>query len=214
MIKFNQKFLFVIITALLLIGTTESNAINSSNTLEEVLYIGTLQMMDTNHWGRGTISILINSTGDYLLHFLDNVSINNGPDLYIYLSKTPAFSSIYDNPGDFIDLGSLYQQTGPFNVSIPKSTNLTLYKSIVIYCLPFSVVFSYATLTVPIEKDMLFTNTTMPKISNSISSSNELNKSDMNINKSTNSVSIESFLFINLLLLPLFSILKLKRKYF
>lgn len=51
-----------------------------------------------------------------------------------------------DDPGNYVDLGELPAQTGTFSVSIPSGTDIAQYKSVLIRCEPFSVVFTYATL--------------------------------------------------------------------
>ncbi len=47
---------------------------------------------------------------------------------------------------DMIDLGSLKGNVGDQNYEIPADVDLSEYQSIVIYCQPFHVVFSIATL--------------------------------------------------------------------
>ncbi|MHA1984537.1 MAG: DM13 domain-containing protein [Candidatus Hodarchaeales archaeon] len=131
--------LFVIVFIGFSFNTTSSLA------SDEVLLVGTLQQMDSAHWGKGNVSI-INASSNLKLFFHNNVEINSGPDLYIYLSKNPSFSSINDDPGEYIDLGKLPQQNGPFNVSITGITTVSEYKSVVIWCLPFTVIFSFASL--------------------------------------------------------------------
>ncbi|MEM7336152.1 MAG: DM13 domain-containing protein, partial [Chloroflexota bacterium] len=47
---------------------------------------------------------------------------------------------------DYIDLGSLKGNMGNQNYEIPADVDLSQFQSIVIYCQPFHVVFSTATL--------------------------------------------------------------------
>jgi hypothetical protein len=47
---------------------------------------------------------------------------------------------------DYIDLGFLKGNIGDQNYDLPAGVDLSQYNSVVIYCLPFHVVFSTATL--------------------------------------------------------------------
>ncbi|MDH3600540.1 MAG: DM13 domain-containing protein [Candidatus Tectomicrobia bacterium] len=47
---------------------------------------------------------------------------------------------------DYMDLGSLKGNIGSQNYPIPAETDIVPFKSVVIYCMPFHVVFSTATL--------------------------------------------------------------------
>jgi hypothetical protein len=48
--------------------------------------------------------------------------------------------------GDYLDLGSLKGNVGDQNYALPADFDPTLYKSVVIYCQPFRVIFATATL--------------------------------------------------------------------
>jgi hypothetical protein len=50
---------------------------------------------------------------------------------------------------DQVELGQLKGNVGNQNYEIPAEIDLSLYQSVVIYCLPFQVVFSTATLDAP-----------------------------------------------------------------
>ena len=81
-------------------------------------------------------AILIEKDGEKILRFEDFDTIN-GPDLRVYLS-----SELGNN--DFIDLGKLKATKGNINYNIPSDIDLSKYKYILIWCKPFSVLFSYA----------------------------------------------------------------------
>jgi len=110
-----------------------------------VLSEGDLVRIDNSHWGTGVVQIVQDEDGNYYVYFVD-VEIASGPQLLVYLSDKPTFSGTNDSPGNYIDLGELPAQSGSFSVSIPPGTNISLYKSVMIWCEPFSVVFTYATL--------------------------------------------------------------------
>jgi hypothetical protein len=84
-------------------------------------------------------------TGSQAVRFID-VSITDGPDLYVYLSKKSSFSSAYDDPGEYVNLGQNPAVTGNFTVLIPSHINGTEYASVLIWCLRFTVLFTYAIL--------------------------------------------------------------------
>ncbi len=137
----------VLIVFPLFFGTTGMNNLteNLSNDYETI-YTGNLVKMDDAHFGSGEVQLIKYSNGSHAIYFID-VEIANGPALYVYLSKKSEFSGIYDSPGEFIDLGTLPAQSGTFEVKINDAfENIESYKSVLIWCLPFSVVFSYATL--------------------------------------------------------------------
>jgi hypothetical protein len=66
--------------------------------------------------------------------------------LHVILTKHPAPASRSDVGEDYIDLGSLKGNQGNQNYEIPVGTDLSQYQSVVIYCVPFHVVFATATL--------------------------------------------------------------------
>jgi hypothetical protein len=75
----------------------------------------------------------------------EDFSVTNGPDLHVLLAVDPAPASREDL-GDYVDLGSLKGNLGSQNYEIPPGTDLSQFKSVVIYCVPFHVVFATATL--------------------------------------------------------------------
>ncbi len=73
--------------------------------------------------------------------------MTNGPDLHVYLAKHPDPTTSGEvNDNGYLDLGGIKGNQGSQNYSIPAGTDISLYKSVVIYCQPFHVVFSVAPL--------------------------------------------------------------------
>jgi hypothetical protein len=99
---------------------------------------------DRAHKGSGTAKILQTPAGERLLRF-EEFSVANGPDLHVILSDNP-FPTSRDDVGTYVDLGELKGNIGNQNYEIPNDLNLDQYKSVVIYCMPFHVVFSIGTL--------------------------------------------------------------------
>ncbi len=83
-------------------------------------------------------ALLINDNNKKIIRFEDFETIN-GPDLYIYLS-----SSLDDK--DFIDLGKIKATKGNVNYEIPEGIDTEKYNKVLIWCVPFKVLFSHAEL--------------------------------------------------------------------
>lgn len=99
---------------------------------------------DAFHKGSGVATLYRAPDGTYLLRFEEFV-VTNGPDLHVILSPSAAPTG-HASLGDYIDLGSLKGNIGDQNYTLPADFDPTLYKSVVIYCLPFQVIFATATL--------------------------------------------------------------------
>ena len=111
-----------------------------------ILKTGSLISLDDSHWGNGTIELVEKADGSRAIYFID-VEIATGPDLYVYLSKKANFSGPTDTPGEFNNLGMLRAFKGTFEVHVSSSLDIGLYKSVLIWCLAFTVIFTYASLT-------------------------------------------------------------------
>ncbi|KAA3660734.1 MAG: hypothetical protein DWQ04_18575 [Chloroflexi bacterium] len=99
---------------------------------------------DSFHLGEGT-AVIFQQNDERVLRF-EEFSVTNGPDLHVILTKHPAPASRSDVGEDYIDLGAIKGNIGNQNYEIPADVDLSDYQSVVIYCVPFHVVFSTATL--------------------------------------------------------------------
>lgn len=99
---------------------------------------------DSFHKGSGTATLYEGPNGEYLLR-LDDFAATNGPDLHVLLSANPTPVD-HDSLGDYLDLGSLKGNIGDQNYEIPAGIDVQQYKSVIVYCLPFQVIFATATL--------------------------------------------------------------------
>ena len=69
--------------------------------------------------------------------------MENGPDLRVYLSEARAEAED-DLADQFLDLGALKGNIGDQNYALPEGTDVSDYKSAVVWCRRFSVGFAVA----------------------------------------------------------------------
>ncbi|MCY4064651.1 MAG: DM13 domain-containing protein [Chloroflexi bacterium] len=108
-----------------------------------VLVMGSFIDIDPIHGAEGSATVYELPDGERVLRFEDFRS-KNGPDLHVYLSReapTSTFAGLGDGE---IHLGALKGNVGNQNYDIPADVDLSEYRSVVIYCVPFHVVFSTA----------------------------------------------------------------------
>ena len=102
---------------------------------------GTLRDGDPGHNGKGTARLIRARDGALSLR-LENFSVTNGPDLFVYLSADPNRFS-----GDTAtNLGPLKATDGNLNYGVPPTTDMAKYQSVIIWCKQFKVTFAVATL--------------------------------------------------------------------
>ncbi|MGH2451522.1 MAG: DM13 domain-containing protein [Candidatus Limnocylindria bacterium] len=106
-----------------------------------VLARGELQRIDDLHQGRGPV-LLLEVGGTRYLRFED-VAIQNGPDLHVYLAR--GSGGAYDGERDLY-LGALKATNGSFNYEVPTGIELSEYRSVVVWCRAFAVLFTWADL--------------------------------------------------------------------
>jgi hypothetical protein len=78
---------------------------------------------------------------------LEEFATTNGPDLFVVLSRNanPDADGIGDK-GSYVQLEALKGNTGSQNYTLPADLDPSGYKSVVIWCRAFNIVFGYATL--------------------------------------------------------------------
>jgi hypothetical protein len=103
-------------------------------TLATGSFVGT----DDFHFGRGTASMVEIEPGRYHLR-LDDFSVRNGPDLYVYLSPDPAGWT-----EDAFEVGKLKATDGAFGYDLPAGTDPSRFRSALIWCKQFSHLFATA----------------------------------------------------------------------
>jgi len=95
---------------------------------------------DSFHFGEGTALLIETGTDAYTLR-LEDFSVRNGPDLFVFLSPDP--NGYTDNA---LELGTLKGTDGAFNYEIPTGTDVSQFQSAVIWCKAFAVLFATAPL--------------------------------------------------------------------
>jgi hypothetical protein len=99
---------------------------------------GEFEGTDEFHFGRGTASIVEVEPGRFHLR-LDDFSVRNGPDLYVYLS-----TDANDYTDDSLEVGVLKATDGSFGYDLPDGTDPSRFKSAIIWCKAFSHLFAVA----------------------------------------------------------------------
>lgn len=87
---------------------------------------------------RGKATVIALAKGGKVLT-LTGFSVNNGPDLRVYLVPGDGVDT-----GDHLDLGGLHGNVGDQQYKVPAETDLGRYKTVVIWCRAFSVAFARA----------------------------------------------------------------------
>ncbi|CAN5758826.1 hypothetical protein BH18ACT6_BH18ACT6_11760 [soil metagenome] len=127
-------------------AATTTSAAEPSNTTSdspEPMAIATGNFYGINHDASGTATIY-ESDGRFVLRFEDDTSIQNGPDLYVWV--LPAADYEGDNPTDYLDLGTLTGNVGGQNYDLPAEFDPEIHRAVLIWCLRFGVPFAAVTL--------------------------------------------------------------------
>jgi len=107
--------------------------------------MGMFMDADDFHRGSGSATMFRGPDGNHILRFEDFM-VTNGPALSVLISKAEGITSS-ENLGEYLDLGPLKGNVGNQNYEVPAGTDVSEYKTVVIYCVPFHVVFATAPLT-------------------------------------------------------------------
>jgi hypothetical protein len=107
---------------------------------------GSLRDADRLHKGSGSAIIYRGPDGSHLLR-LEDLQVTNGPALHVLLSPHPDPMSRGDlTSAGYVDLGPLKGNIGNQNYSVPEEVDVAAQQSVIIYCMPFHVIFSVAPL--------------------------------------------------------------------
>lgn len=95
------------------------------------------EFMRRIHSVAGTAQLI--QDGDETILRFEDFETDNGPLLHIYLS-----SDLGDD--DFVDLGEIKATKGNINYTVPAGVDTEKYNNVLVWCVPFGVLFSYAEL--------------------------------------------------------------------
>ena len=118
-----------------LINDEINNGSLKGDVSSEIVAIGDFKL--SAHEVKGS-ALVIDSSQGKILRF-ENFETINGPDLRIYLSSDLGNE-------DFIDLGEIKATKGNVNYDIPEGVDLEKYNKVLVWCVSFKVLFSYAEL--------------------------------------------------------------------
>ena len=102
--------------------------------------------IDAIHNGSGKITIFQLPDNTRIMRFED-FHVTNGPGLHVILTRKSEPRTAADVGSDYVDLGPLKGNVGNQNYSVPTEVDFSEYQGIVIYSVPFGVVFSTAEIT-------------------------------------------------------------------
>ena len=110
---------------------------------------GQFRDADSFHRGSGDAIVYATPGGNHLLR-LEDLNVTNGPALHVLLVAHADPADADDvRQGGYVDLGPLKGNRGSQNYPVPSDVDVAGYNSVVVYCKPFSVVFSVAALSAP-----------------------------------------------------------------
>ena len=93
----------------------------------------------------GTATVFRIDNSQNLLR-LEDFDATNGPDLFVVLSGSADPETEGVKSGGFLQLAALKGNQGNQNYELPADIDLSQYKSVVIWCRTFNIVFGFATL--------------------------------------------------------------------
>ncbi len=112
---------------------------------DEPVILSAGSFVSVAHQGTGDAKIIDLGNDDGTILRLQDLDVDNGPDLRVLLSKNADVERSEDL-GEYIEVAKLKGNKGTQNYVLPREIDPSEYKSVVIYCKPFHVVFNTATL--------------------------------------------------------------------
>ena len=138
-----KAFLTLLITSFLLVSCIRENT-STEDLMEMAPENATLKY--SGNFIQGPYGNNVNGkaeiyekNGIFTLVFNDSFTINNGSDLYVYVSKE-------QQPTQFISLGRLKSVNGGQTYTFTSAINFDDYKYAVVHCQQYNHLFSYALL--------------------------------------------------------------------
>ena len=124
----------------------EAQPVEPEPTGPVALVTGALTDADTFHKGSGQVTLYRLEDGSHVIR-LEDIEVTNGPDLHVLLTPTHGVTDRSDlQEAGYVDLGSLKGNIGSQNYDVPPDYEIPEELTVVIYCVPFHVIFTTAEL--------------------------------------------------------------------
>ena len=143
---------FALLTVIAAISLSAARAlgslpeVNAQSPQPVVLASGQFGGVDGFHKGEGKALVVQLPDGERFVRF-ESFKVTNGPDLYVYLSGHPAPRNSGElHEGSALEVARLKGNIGNQNYPLPARADISKFKSVVIYCKQFGVIFSTAEL--------------------------------------------------------------------
>ncbi len=101
--------------------------------------------MSLDHRTSGVARLLELADGARVVR-LEGLDTSNGPDLYLYVTTTPAAGDESAFDDEYVDLGRLKGNQGDQNYDVPPDTDLARFSTVLIWCDRFDSAFGAADL--------------------------------------------------------------------
>ncbi len=126
--------------------TTEPQAAEPEVTGPVAVATGALMDADDFHKGSGQVTVYRLEDGTHVLR-LEDIQVTNGPKLHVIVAPAYGIANREALQGaGYIDLGSLKGNIGSQNYDFPADYQVPEELTVVIYCVPFQVIFATAEL--------------------------------------------------------------------
>ena len=122
---------------------TTAATTTTSPPVAEIVEIVSGSFVGIDHRASGTATVY-SQDGRYVLRFEDDTDIQNGPDLYVWVLPSDSYEG--GIPDEYLDLGTLTGNVGGQNYQLPEGFDPEVHRTVLIWCLRFSVPFAAAPL--------------------------------------------------------------------
>ena len=138
---FKELILFIVVTVVLSACKKEktSSTIVPMDTVDTTAQLKYRGLFTNGAYGTTMGVVKIYATSNEYSLVLDSFTVNNGPDLHVYISKEV-------QPVNFIDLGVLKATSGTQVYSISAMPDFTQFRYALIHCQQFDHLFGSAVL--------------------------------------------------------------------
>jgi hypothetical protein len=109
----------------------------------EIVEVASGAFTGIDHRASGTAAVY-SQDGRYVLRFEDDIDIQNGPDLYVWMLPSDSYEG--GVPDQYLDLGALTGNVGGQNYQLPEGFDPEVHRTVLIWCLRFALPFGAAPL--------------------------------------------------------------------